>query len=189
MFTFDVYSEEEAQRSINELDDDFMKYCYIKHEKGGNDDGITPKCDHWHFEVDYGAPTTLKFFRGAYMHIAANGYIAPAIRPYNLWRYLWHDQTLERSKGKKAYKPEDVICRNGFDPDDIKVLTVNERMLFMDATMAICNDEKIYEYSGLLEYLSTHERELYRFAMDNTLLVNGYMTSHRNRNKKSSDNK
>lgn len=169
---------------MEELDQDFMKYCYILHEAKGNDDGVTPKCDHWHFMVDYGAPTTLKFFRSAYAHIASNGYIQPVIRPHNLWRYMWHDQTLERSKGKKPYKPTDVLCRNGFDPDDIKVLTVNERMLYMDGLMGIANEMKIFEYAGLLEYLSQNERELYKFAMDNTILVNGYMTSHRNRNKK-----
>lgn len=161
-----------------------MKYCYILHEAFGNPGGTTPKCDHWHFLVDYGAPTTLKFFKGAYAHLASNGYIQPAIRPHNLWRYLWHDQTLDKSKGKKEYDPKDVICKNGFDPDDIKTLTVNERMLFMDGLMQIANDMKIYEYAGLLEYLSVHERELYKFAMDNTILVNGYMASHRNRNKK-----
>ena len=77
---------------IPELDKDFMKYCYIFHGKGLNDDGVTPKCDHWHFLMDYGAPTTLKFIKKAYGHLASNGYIEPVIRPYNLWRYLWHDQ-------------------------------------------------------------------------------------------------
>ena len=188
-FTFDLYSDKELQIACAEFDEDFMKYCYILHEKGLNDDGITPKCDHWHLMMDYGAPTTLKFIKKAYGHLASNGYIQPVLRPYNLWRYFWHDQTLERSKGKKPYKPEDVILRNGFDPVDIKVLTNNERMLYMDSIMAVANDNKIFEYAGLLEYLSGYERELYKFAMDNTILVNSYMTSHRNRNKKGGQEK
>ena len=187
-FTFDVYTQEEVERVNSELDNDFMKYCYIFHEKCLNDDGITPKVSHWHYMIDYGAPTTLKYIKKAYGHLASNGYIEPVIRPYNLWRYFWHDQTLERSKGKKEYRPEDVILRNGFDPEDIKVLSSNERMLFMDSIMAVANDEKITEYSGLLEYLSVNERVLYKFAMDNTILINSYMSSHRHRNKKVDSN-
>lgn len=176
-FAFDLYSLEALQAAIDELMDDFIKFCYIVHDHDSNK-------WHAHVMIDYGANTTLKFIRKIYKHLAANEFIMPVLRPWNYYKYLYHDQSIEKAKGKHVYLETDIKKFNGFDPLDLKNYTENERTVLMDEIMKYANNAKIYEYAGLLEFLSDNDRELYKFAMNNTILVNSYISSHRNRNKK-----
>ena len=183
-FVFLAYGQDNIDAAISELNEDIMPFCYIVHDQDEKEDG-SPKEIHAHFMLDYGNTTTVKHIKTCYEHLAANGVIFPVFKARQHYNYLWHDQTIEKAKGKHVYSPEDIKCYNGFDYDDLADWTENEKMCLMDGIMKIANDEKIYEYAGLLEYLSQFERRLYKFAINNTILVNGYVTSHRNRNKKS----
>jgi len=180
-FVFESYDIDNLDNILNELNDDFMRYAYIIHDKDENK-------PHIHFLLDYGQFTTVRHILSCYEHLAANGFIKPSFAADKYYKYMYHDQSIESAKGKHVYPEENVICMNGFDKDDLHTYTENERMIFMDCIMSIANNQQIYEYAGLLEYLSQNERDLYLFAMNNTILVNGYMHSHRNRYKKVSNN-
>lgn len=181
-FNFDVYPEsQDLQAILDELDKDFIPYAYIIHDKDN-------KKTHVHFMIDYGQPTTLKFIISCYGHLAANGYIEPTLLPDRYYLYMYHDPSLKRSQGKYNYCETAVHCCNGFDPAEIKCLTETEKTLYFDEIMRIANELKIYELAGMYEYLSQNNRELYKFAMNNTILLRGYMDSHRNRNKKVNNN-
>lgn len=182
-FVFLAYGEENIAAAKNELIDDFMPFCYIVHDKDTDDQGDL-KAIHAHFMIDYGNTTTVQHIRKCYAHLAANEVIFPVFKARNQYNYFWHDQRIEKAKGKHVYPESDIQCYNGFDYDELTDWTETEKMLLMDGIMKIANDNKITEYSGLLEYLSVNDRPLYKFSMNNTILVNAYMTSHRNRNKK-----
>lgn len=182
-FVFLAYGEENIQKAKDELNEDLMPFCYMIHDQDKDETGNL-KAIHAHFMIDYGNNTTLNHIKKCYDHIAANGVIFPVFKAREQYDYLWHDQRLEKSKGKFVYDKNLIQCHNGFDYDELTDWTESQKMLLMDAIMATANDHSIYEYAGLLEYLSQYDRPLYKFAMNNTLLINAYMTSHRNRNKK-----
>ena len=177
-FAFVVFGEDAIAAAVNELKEDLIQFEYIVHD---HDEG---KALHAHFLLNYGNRTTLNWMIKSYGHIACNAYIKPINFPDKMDRYMVHDQTIDSAKGKYEYPEADMICINGFDRDNLSVFTESEKMFFMDAIMVYANDMKIYEYSGLLEFLSKHDRMCYRFALNNTICVNAYMSSHRNRNKK-----
>lgn len=176
-FTFDTYCIGEDFEIIKEeLNHDLIKWCHILHDKDN-------KKEHIHIMLDYGQPTTLKFMRDCYKHLAANECVFPVLEPYQYYKYLYHDQSIESSHGKYVYDPSEIILHNGFDPDDLKTISESEKLVMMDSIINIANVNKIYEYAGLLEYLSVNDRKIYAFAINNTILINGFMNSHRNRNK------
>lgn len=180
---FDVYGDEKAEEAINALNDVFVKFCCIKHDRFTDEEG-GEKTPHWHFFIDYGAPTTLKYMRETFGELAANGYIEGVIHPDHQYRYLYHDQKIEKAKGKYVYDEyKDIKRYNGFDPEELKGLTESERMAFMDAIMVLCKEKYIVEYSTLLEGLSQEDRTLYRFAINNALLICKYLSSARHRDK------
>ena len=175
-FCFEIYDPDMKEMAVSELVEDFIPFCLICHDK---DD----KKIHWHGMLDYGGRTTLNWILEAYGHLFANGYAQPVTRPENYYKYMYHDQSIEKAKGKHVYSENEFEFHNGFDPGNLHNYTETEKGLLMDGIMSVANEEKIYEYAGLLEKLSNDSRELYYFAMNNTILVNGYMASHRNRNK------
>lgn len=182
-FCWETYLQgDELKAIIAELDRDFMKYCYIIHDKDLQEDGTEKKL-HVHFMLDYGAPTTYKHIVSCYGHLASNEYIEPVLKADQYYKYLYHDPCIESSKGKYFYGPDAVICKNGFDPADLRSYSETEKCLLFDGIMAIANKEKIYELAGMYEYLSVNNRDLYQFAINNTILLRGYMDSHRHRNK------
>lgn len=184
----EVYGEENAQNAIDELNRVFVRFCYIKHDRFTEKEG--DKGVHWHFYIDYGAPTTLKFMRETFGPLFANGYIEGVIHPWNQYKYLWHSQDIENAKGKFIYDEEkDIKKYNGFDPEELKGLTETERMQFMDCLIEMCNSQHIIEYSTLLETLSGSDRTLYRFAINNTNLLCKYVQSVRHRKKEENDMK
>ena len=182
-FVFVCYGDENIIAAKSELIDDFIPFCYMIHDQDTDENGDI-KVLHAHFMIDYGNTTTLQHIRKSYGHLAANGVIFPVFKARQQYDYFWHDPRLEKSKGKFVYDKHLIKCFNGFDPDELTDWTENEKTLLMDAVMEVANNQKIFEYAGLLEYFSQNNREIYKFCMNNTILVNGYMTSHRNRNKK-----
>lgn len=182
-FVFLAYGDENIQKAKDELNEDLMPFAFIIHDKDVNEVG-EEKTIHAHFMVDYGNNTTLNHMKKCYSHIAANGVIFPVFKAREHYDYLWHDQRLEKAKGKHVYPKSDIQHYNGFDYDELTDWTESQKMLLMDSIMAYANDNSIYEYAGLLEFLSKYDRALYKFCMNNTILINAYMTSHRNRNKK-----
>lgn len=180
-FSFLVFGRENIEKAVQELIDDMAVCEYIIHDKDKNEyDGQI----HAHFMINYGNRTTLRWMKSAYGHLAVNEYIVPLSYPHNMDRYMVHDQKIERAKGKHVYAESEMHCLNGFDRDSLILYNEVEKMAFFDSIMKIVHDNKIYELSGLYEFLSGHDRILYRFALNNTILCRGYMDSHRNRNKK-----
>lgn len=176
-FTFETYlTGEEFDAIEKELNEDMIKWCHIVHDKDN-------KKEHIHIMLDYGQPTTFKHISSCYKHLAANEYVQPVLKPDQYYKYLYHDPSIESSKGKYYYGPDAVVLHNGFDPVDLRTFSENEKLVMMDSIISIANNNKIYEYAGLLEYLSVNDRTLYQFAINNTILINGFMNSHRNRNK------
>ena len=175
-FCFEIYDSEMKELAVKELVDDFIPFCLICHDKDN-------KKTHWHGMLDYGGRTTVNWVSDSWGHLFANGYCQPVHFPENYYKYMYHDQSIEKAKGKHVYSEDEFELHNGFDPSNLHNYSETEKGLLMDGIMSIANDKKIFEYSGLLELLSKESRDLYYFAMNNTILVNGYMASHRHRNK------
>ena len=176
-FTWESYLTGNELKAIKqELINDMIPFCCITHDK-------EDKVIHTHFMIDYQNPTTFKHISNCYGHLAANGYIQPVLRPEQYYMYLYHDQRIESAKGKYVYDVKDIELYNGFDPRELHNYTESEKQCFMDAIIALVAKYKITEYAGLLEFISEDYRDLYSFAMNNTILVNAYMTSVRNRSK------
>lgn len=173
-FTGEVYSQLELNELIEELTDDFIPFCYVVHDQDKNK-------WHAHIMIDYESNTSLSYIKKTWGHLVANGQWFPVNKPESLYKYMYHDPEIPKSKGKHFYGPDAVVHCNGFETSKLKGTSEGDKRNCMDQIMLICKEKKIKEFSTLLENLSMHDRDLFSFAMNNVILVNTYVSSARNR--------
>lgn len=179
-WTFELYLESAPYDWKELLNNTFLPIAYIIHDKDLKDDGFIKK-EHAHVFVQYGNSTTYKNIYDIFGNIAANGHIERVISPKGAFDYLTHKNRPE----KYQYSDDDVVYLNGFDISSFADWSPSEKIDNMRIIMSMCNTEKIYEYSSLLEYFALiNNNELLKFCMFNTVLVNTYITSFRHRNLK-----
>ncbi len=178
-WAFEVYNESAPNGWLKTLNDTFIPMAYIYHDADVNDDG-TIKKPHYHFMLQYGNTTTLKNIAKILGNIPANGYIERVVAPIGYYQYLTHENRPE----KHQYSKDEICYLNGFDFQSLTEWSTVEKMEIMKNVIILCNKAKIFEYSSLLEYLAeTGDDDLFKFCMFNSILVDKYICSFRNRNK------
>lgn len=173
-FCFEVYSQEAMQAACDQLDDDMTPYCYCIHDHDKSK-------WHAHFMLDYGSNTTCGYITKLYSGIAANGYIEVPVHPEKMFQYMYHNQDIPKAKGKYEYGRDAMVLCGGFEESQLQGQTEEDLRKRFDVVMEICNGKKIFEFATLCEYCSKHDREMYTFVLKEKILVNTYLTSHRNR--------
>lgn len=173
-FAFEVYSQDDLDVACACLDDDMTPYCYCIHDA---DNGKW----HAHIMIDYGSNTNLGYIMKLYGDIAANGYIEAPVHPDKYFDYMYHNQDIPKAKGKHEYGRDAMVLCGGFEETQLHGQTDEDIRKKFDCIMEICNSKKIYEFASLAEYVSKQDRELYTFVLKEKILVNTYISSHRNR--------
>lgn len=151
------------------------------HNSDINADG-TPKKDHYHIILCYSGPTA--FSVTSRFTSSLNQPIPQALESVKgYYRYLTHDDNPEKAQ----YDKSDIVCINGFDYRDFVELTKSEVNKLKSAIIGIINDMELDEYSSLIDYLRLNDyRDELDVAMSHTIFFNTYVTSLRERKKRSS---
>lgn len=146
------------------------------HNKDFNPDN-TPKKEHYHIILCYSGPTTLSCVKRITDELNQPRPI-PLEQVRGYFRYLTHKDNPE----KYQYNEKDITIINDFDVDNYNDLTVSQIKSIMVDIQKIIRDNKILEYSDLLDFLL--DSELFSYldvAMNHTILFNTYITSFRNK--------
>lgn len=146
------------------------------HDKDVNPDN-TPKKPHYHIILCFTGPVTDKTVNDILKEL--NQPIAiplESVRGY--YRYFTHQDNPE----KYQYNSNEIEVYNGFDVSD--VLNSFEVFQCLKTIQALIQENEIFEYSELMDYLLYHEfLELWNVASSHTLFLNTYITSRRNKHK------
>lgn len=146
------------------------------HDKDLDPDGKVKK-PHWHVIVIYSGPTSYNVVKSLTDKLNAPiPQALEAVRGY--YRYLTHKDNPE----KVQYDEKDVRTLNGFSILDFVELTRTEVLKVKKDLVAMIRELEIIEYSALLEHLQDNGLEAeFEVACSNTIFLNTYITSRRNR--------
>ena len=135
-----------------------------------------PKKPHYHLLLCYDGPTTYNNVKT--LCDCLNATIPIKIEsPRGMYRYHIHMDNPE----KYQYDDRNRILMNGLDPANFNGLTETEQFKIKCELIQLIRDNKIYEYSNLIDYLKALELKDYlTVAMKNTLFFNSYLSSARN---------
>ena len=135
-----------------------------------------PKKPHYHLLLCYDRPTTYNNVKT--LCDSLNATIPIKIEsPRGMYRYHIHMDNPE----KYQYDDRNRILMNGLDPANFNGLTETEQFKIKCELIQLIRDNKIYEYSNLIDYLKALELKDYlTVAMKNTLFFNSYLSSARN---------
>lgn len=146
------------------------------HDKDINPDN-TPKKPHYHIILVFGSPTTYNNVKSITDELNQPIPIPlESVRGY--YRYFTHLDNPE----KHQYDSTKIELYNGFDVTD--VLNNFEVFQCLKTIQSLIQENNIFEYSELMDYLLYHEfLELWNVASSHTLFLNTYITSRRNKHK------
>lgn len=150
------------------------------HDRDFNADG-SPKKPHYHVIMCYSGPTA--FSVTSRFTSSLNQPIPQALESVKgYYRYLTH----EDNPDKAQYEKSDVVVLNGFDYRDFVEMTRSEVNKIKCDLIDIVIDNDLVEYSSLIEYLKFNDlRDELDVAMSHTIFLNTYITSRREKLKKS----
>lgn len=139
-----------------------------------------PKKPHWHVILAWDGPTTYQCVR----RIVCDQLHAPS--PMKIehvggyYRYLTHEDNPE----KEQYDKNQIRLLNGFCIEDYITESEREIDALNDYVLTFIQVNLIYEYSDLIDDLRERgETQALRFARRNTIYLNCYLTSKRNKAK------
>lgn len=146
------------------------------HNKDINPNGEIKKA-HYHIILCYDGPTT---FNNVRLLTESLGQPIPQpleqVRGY--YRYLTHKDNPE----KYQYNESDIITYNGFNINDYVELTTSEVMALKKQLQSFIRDNKITEYSDLMNILLDNDlSNLYEVASNHTYFIDKYISSYRNK--------
>lgn len=146
------------------------------HDKDVNPTGEVKK-SHYHIILCYSGPTTFNSVKKITDNLNQPIPI-PLEQVRGYFRYLTHKDNPE----KYQYNENEITTINDFDIDNYNDLSVSQIKHIMIDIQRICHDNRIMEYSDLLDFLL--EADLYSYldvAQNHTILFNTYITSQRNK--------
>lgn len=149
------------------------------HDSDKNPD-MTSKKPHYHLLLCYDGPTTYNNVKNLCDSI--NATIPIKIEsPRGMYRYHIHLDNPEKCQ----YSDKDRILMNGIDPASFNGLTQTEIFKIKVEIVALIRQNKIYEYSNLIDYLKAlNLNDFLSVAMNNTTFITAYLNSVRNSLKK-----
>ena len=133
---------------------------------------------HWHVLTCYGGPTTLEVVKMITEPINATlPQPVHSLRGY--YRYFTHKDNPEKTQ----YLETNIEHFNGFAVPDYTEMTAKEKLEVKRKLLVIISSESIYEYSILIDFLSTQDelQQEFFFAVNNTMFLMPYLTSRRYR--------
>lgn len=161
------------------------------HDKDLKEDGSEGfKKAHYHIIVCYPGPTTFNTVLELAGTLNASN-VKPIESVKGAYRYHTHKDNPEKAQ----YKDEDIRNFNGFDPLDYKDLTATELRQLSRECIHLINEKGIFEYSDLIDSLLSlaeadpEQSDLYDYATKNTIMLNNYLTSKRNKAEKAEKQK
>ena len=147
------------------------------HDKDVNPTGEVKK-SHYHVICYYENPTTSRAVK-EYVTDKLNGTIPIKLESMTgMYRYHLHLDNPE----KYQYDDRDRKFFNGFDVNKVDSLTYTEISKLLREIQIIIKENKIYEYSDLLDILLDNEKfNMWDVARNHTILLNSYITSKRHK--------
>lgn len=147
------------------------------HDKDVNPTGEIKK-SHYHVICYYENPTTSRAVK-EYVTDKLNGTIPIKLESMTgMYRYHLHLDNPE----KYQYDDRDRKFFNGFDVNKVDSLTYTEISKLLREIQIIIKENKIYEYSDLLDILLDNEKfNMWDVARNHTILLNSYITSKRHK--------
>lgn len=147
------------------------------HDKDLNPTGEVKKA-HYHVMCYYENPTTSRAVK-EYVTDKLNGTIPIKLESMTgMYRYHLHLDNPE----KYQYDDRDRKFFNGFDVNKVDSLTYTEISKILREIQKLINENKIYEYSELLDILLYNEMfNMWDVARNHTVLLNSYITSKRHK--------
>lgn len=147
------------------------------HDKDVNPTGEIKK-SHYHVICYYENPTTSRAVK-EYVTDKLNGTIPIKLESMTgMYRYHLHLDNPE----KHQYDDRDRKFFNGFDVNKVDSLTYTEISKLLREIQIIIKENKIYEYSDLLDLLLDNEKfNMWDVARNHTILLNSYITSKRHK--------
>jgi len=175
-WAFIVYPESAPKNWVEILQQTGLQ-CAISplHDQDLNADG-THKKPHYHVIVVYSTGTTT-FNVVKSLTDSLNAPIPQALEQIKgYYRYLTHKDNPE----KVQYSESDIKTINGFNISDFAELTRNEISLIKRDLIKLINQNQIYEYCDLLDFLIFNESMTeFEVASNNTIFLNSYISSKR----------
>lgn len=147
------------------------------HDKDINPTGEVKK-SHYHVICYYDNTTTVKNVKENVTD-RLNGTIPIKLENMSgMYRYHLHLDNPE----KYQYDDRDRKFFNGFDVNKVDSLTYTEISKILRDIQILIKDNKIYEYSDLLDFLLDNELfNMWDVARNHTILLNSYITSKRHK--------
>lgn len=157
-----------------------IECCSIVHDKDYNEsetteDGAqgTQKKLHRHHIFAFPNTTTEKHASEVILKIT-NG-LAPkgCSNVKGAYAYLTH----KFDPDKAQYESKDILCLNGFAPENYFNLNSGEEDEAFKCIEKIIKEQDLEEYCDLVDYLSANFEDLARFARTHTLHIKAYLQS------------
>lgn len=147
------------------------------HDKDLNPTGEVKK-PHYHVICYYENPSTQKSVKECVTD-KLNGTIPIKLESMvGMYRYHLHLDNPE----KYQYDDRDRKFFNGFDTNKVDSLTYTEISKLLREIQVLIKENKIYEYSDLLDVLLESEKfNMWDVARNHTILLNSYITSKRHK--------
>lgn len=147
------------------------------HDRDVNPTG-EPKKPHYHVILVYGSPTTYSNVKSLTNGRLGQTIPQPLEQVQGYYRYLTHDDNPEKAQ----YSKNDIEHLNGFDIREFVELSKSEVIRIKRELLAFIRDNKIYEYSDLMELLMDGGEETadyFEVASNNTVFFDRYLSSRR----------
>lgn len=149
------------------------------HDSDINPSGEVKKA-HYHVILCFPGPTTQKAVQELSNSVLSGVLVKPIESIRGMYRYLTHKDNPE----KHQYKESDIILLNGFDPGNILSNADESAIQRLIIYYIIEND--ILEYSDLVDKLLCEDNpDMCHVALSKTIFFNTYLSSRRNKLKKS----
>lgn len=148
------------------------------HDKDLNPDN-TPKKPHYHILFCYDGPTTYNNVKSLCDRL--NATIPIKIEsPKGMYRYHIHLDNPD----KYQYDDRNRIIMNGLDPASFNSLTSTEILKIKREIITLIEDNKIFEYRDLVKFFADNDmNDFFQVASSNTMFINTYLSSFRNKKK------
>lgn len=177
-WAFVVYPESLPQNWEDIVVETGLPMCFSPlHDKDVNPTGEIKKT-HYHVICYYDNPTTSRAVK-EYVTDKLNGTIPIKLESMTgMYRYHIHLDNPE----KYQYDDRDRKFFNGFDVNKVDSLTYTEVSKLLLEIQKLIKNNKIYEYSDLLDILLESDMfNMWDVARNHTILLNTYITSKRHK--------
>lgn len=151
------------------------------HDRDTNDDG-TIKKPHWHVLLCFDGPTTLNCIQDISARVNGTT-IIPVNSVRGMYRYHLHEDNPEKFEYWKYPEEYQRTFINGFDIKDYSSLTSQEEVAMHALIFRYINEQKIFEYSDLVDYCMNEDMQAFDFVVHHTLVFNSYCASRRHKMK------